>query len=207
MAMTSSAAMIGVGVVEALIGGAFVLVPSTVLPCLLGRTLTVGNTGVAPLVATAGALRLTVAAFLLAIGACGVTGSVAPEAVRVLAAVAVLYCGLLKTYVLLFRSHKRMPTSWQAALALLEAAVLVGALAADGGFQPAELAHQVSFVFSAVVFICSLLLVLVAASKGLLAKNPTAGPDVSIETPELSSGLLFDDTRHTLSPASRRLLQ
>ncbi|KAL3907850.1 MAG: hypothetical protein SGPRY_010028, partial [Prymnesium sp.] len=151
-------ALMAVGGVEAVIGFLLLLAPRFALPCFLGRTLAVGGASapaVAPLLAQTGALSLAVAVFLLAIGFSGASGSVAPAALRVLTCVSVVYCGLLKPYVLLFRSHHRMPTHWQVGLSLLEGVGLVISLASVASFDPLVLADQPSFVISAVIMMCA----------------------------------------------------
>ena len=109
--MTSSltaTAMLAVGGVEAIVGAIFVFAPGLALQLVLGRTLTVGASkapGVAPLISQTGALRLALSVFLVAIGLCGASESMEPDATRMLAAVAVASRGLLQPYMLLFRSH------------------------------------------------------------------------------------------------------
>jgi len=139
---------------------------------------------------------------------CGASGTMAPEAIRTLAGVAVAYVGLLQPYMLLFRSHHRMPVGWQVGLCLLEGFTLVGAVAADASFDFTALAHQTSFIFAAVVMVCAVLLTVAGGTKSFCSP-PGADPELALmDTPQsMSTGLLFDEGRHTLSPASRRLLQ
>ena len=184
--------------------------PGLALQLILGRTLTVGASkapGVAPLISQTGALRLALSVFLLAIGLCGTSASMAPGAVRMLAGVAVVYCGLLQPYMLLFRSHHRMPVGWQVSLCLLEGLALTLAMAADESFDMTELAHKTSFVFATVVMVCAVLLTLAGGAKSC-CKTGGSDPELALnDTPSSLSMPLFDEGRHTLSPASRRLLQ
>jgi len=206
-------AMLTVGGVELVIGALFVFAPGTALQLVLGRTLTVGAgtaPGITPLISQTGALRLALSVFLLAIGMCGASDSMAPEAIRMLAGVAVVYCGLLQPYILLFRSHHRMPVGWQVGLCLVEGFAIVAAIAADGDFDMATLAHRNSFVFSAVVMLCAVLLTLAGGAKSCCVPLQAGDAELALgDTPQsgLSTSLLFDEGRHTLSPASRRLLQ
>lgn len=160
---TLSFTLVGVGAVEALCGAFIVFAPFTAIEWIVGRTFTIGasHTGVAPLISQLGSLRLTVSLFLLSIGLCGSTKSIAPDVVDIFVTIAIAYCGFLQPYMLLFRGHQRMPVASQIILCLLEGFALLISMAAESHFNIPALSNRLSFVFATVVMVCSLLVVAV----------------------------------------------
>ena len=195
MSMSVTSTLLVVGAIEGIIGAALIFMPSISTEWIVGRTLTVGasQTGVATIVSQMGSQRLTVSLFLLAIGVCGHSETIAPDAISVLASIAVAYFGFLQPYMLRFRSHYRTPVGNQIFLCMLEGFALLVSIAADDKFDMGDLATRPGFVFATVAMVCSLLL-------SLMGRR--ASPEIGLDdTPTLFN----DENRHQLSPQARKL--
>ena len=205
--MLAARALVAVGAVEGVSALYLFIFPVASLSVILGRILSVGadqSPGLRYTLAQAAALRLVLAAMLIIVG---LTVN-EPSPVQLTISCATFHTGLLQPYIAVFRAHRKMPVNGRIALSLAEAVGLVVSFAADYGFASEPLGQFPAFGFSVLFTAAGL----VMAVGGTLCKCWT--PDATDEevglqdTPAAGmSASLFDPSRHSLSPASRRLLQ
>ena len=207
----AQSALVAVGALEAS-WGAFVLAfPTLALTCSIGRILTVGATAsspaLMPMLAQVGALRLALGVLVVA---AATSRSAAAEDSHEIEACVIAHACLLQPFVHTFRRDQRLPTSGNFAVSLLEGGVLVAAIAADAGFNLARCMQTPGFVACASLLAAGVVLTLVAAildscRRGTSVDNATGGVERTMSGGG-AAPLLFDETRHQLSPTAKRLL-
>jgi len=206
---TSKSVLLGAGGFEALWGAYMLCCTSSALTAAVGRYLRVGATdaspALVPALSYAGGLRLSMAAFIIVAAS---TPGGSSELIHRLIVVAVAHTCVLQPFVAACRSAARIPSGCWMMVSLIEGGLLATSLAADVGFDPDVLVKLPAFEASAACVLVGLLLALWAAGAacccGGMGKDQGGGglqlADGSLSAP------LFDDNRHQLSPASKRLL-
>lgn len=199
-------ALVGVGAVEGLSAAYVLTCTSAALPCVFGRTLSVGaSPALLPALAQAGALRLGLAIFIVAAGLV----PLGADAAHKFAAAAAAHVCVLQPFVATARSHASQPVGGRLALSLLEGAALVGGVAADEAFDAAALRQMPPFLAAAAFLAIGLAFALAAAGRAACCAGVRVGNSSAPLGTPLQGDLakpLFDDERHRLSPMAKRLL-
>ena len=201
---TSKSCLLAAGGFEALWGIYMMCCTGGALQAAIGRHLSVGvSPAVVPALSYAGGLRLTVAAsIVVAVSTPG--GS--SELIHRLVVVAVAHTCVLQPFVAACRSAHRIPSGCWMVVSLFEGMVLATSLAADVDFDPDVLVKLPAFEASAACVLVGLLLAMWAAGAACCCGGKVHGADgVELDRNSLSVPL-FDENRHQLSPASKRLL-
>ena len=204
---SSKLVLLGVGGLEAVVGLYHFLLPTSALPSVVGRHLSVGaaqsSPALVPMIAQTGMLRLAMGMLLMGF-ASATTWS---DSVHTLEAITVAYTCLLQPFSTVFRGHPRLPIGGKLLLSLLEGSAIVAAMAADASFDLDTLVDSVYFLVSAGLLVCGLLLALVACCMasgkgGAVAASAEEDPMAFKGSDQMP---LFDE-KSSLSPGARRLL-
>ena len=207
MSSYSSLVLAAVGGVEAIWGAYLACFPKQATADVVGRVLAVGaaasSPALLPLISQTGVLRLGLGVFMVAVA----TLSTSVALTLNLAACAAAHTCVLQPFAAVMRSHERLPVTRWLAVSFLEGAALVLGMAVDADFDRSVLLAEPAFsVASGCLLVCLLLILCqTCKSSGLAGSSHLVSPASGLTVP-VEGGLLFDESRHQLSPASKRLL-
>ena len=174
--------------------------------CSIGHILTVGasssSPALMPMLAQAGALRLGLGVMIVA---AATARSAAAETSHEIEACAIAHACLLQPFAATFRSHPKLPAWRSFAVSLLEGAALVAGIAADAGFSLAKCKATPGFAVCAGLFAIGALLA-IASALSASCRESSGGVERTVSGGGGATPLLFDETRHQLSPTAKRLL-
>lgn len=214
----SYATLIGVSCFEAAWGLYMLCCTKSALTNAIGRVLRVGaesHAAIVPSLAYAGGLRLAIAMMILVAVVTPHGASTTPEDLASLThrltVAAVVHTCILQPFMAAFRTAPRIPTACWMLICLMEGTVLTASLAAECHFNMNQLANfKEAWYFHAAYFSLAVGIVLTLWASSVncccvRADAQVASSGVQLDANSLSIPL-FDENRHQLSPASRRLL-
>ena len=196
--LASTTALLGVGAFEAAWGAYMLCCTGGASEAAVGRHYIVNaSPTISPLLSYAGALRLGVAAMVLVAAS---TPDVSKELIHRLVVVVIAHTCVLQPFAAACRSVTRLPTGFWVCVTLAEGAGLVASLAADYDFSVDVLPQLPVFEAAVSCFLFGVLLSLWSAGAACCCTNGADRTSSDVAAP------LFDEHRHQLSPASKRLL-